>query len=391
MDSEDDIFLIHNKVNAYLTSLDKAKQQLIEDRTRLATRLFQSPPPYGFSIQTYKELAKTYDLPYSPPSNKQAPKITYKEAKDIIQQIESIQHVTSFENVRETFQQSSVNILASYKRLLENPIHNDFMNARKGERDHNLMALYHEYIDLIASLFGDDVLNAVAQRRHSKQSAERRDSSSDWSADEIEELTGQVNTVEGDDWSGMVYADLHRISFNQKFSYIRRSHFKDTIIQFQAKQSRNIPQNVIDDVIDMIKKHGLFDDTKSTPLEQYAKVTKEHIRMFLEESNHPKSYEDLQLIYTKITSKPPPNIEQYEDALYQDFDLLVDAFLSLEHVDRKNFLNSHFVLRCLLQRRGVQVSDSDLNTLKTPTRLRTHEDIFMQCCQKLGWNYKPSL
>jgi ubiquinone/menaquinone biosynthesis C-methylase UbiE len=45
------------------------------------------------------------------------------------------------------------------------------------------------------------------------------------------------------------------------------------------------------------------------------------------------------------------------------FDCLVDAFLSLE-INRKNFLNSHYVLRQLLKRQGVRVAEDDLSSLK---------------------------
>ena len=114
--------------------------------------------------------------------------------------------------------------------------------------------------------------------------------------------------------------------------------------------------------------------------------------MFLEESGHSKSYEDLQLIYHKITTFPCPNIQKYEDALYDDFDQLVEAYLSLPpHLvdDRKNFLNNHYTLRQLLRRRGVIVPDHDLSVLKTPSRLRKHDDIYQHCCNSLGWNFTP--
>jgi hypothetical protein len=34
-------------------------------------------------------------------------------------------------------------------------------------------------------------------------------------------------------------------------------------------------------------------------------------------------------------------------------------------------------------------SEDDLNNLKTPARIRRHDDIYQMCCEKLGWNFTP--
>ena len=113
--------------------------------------------------------------------------------------------------------------------------------------------------------------------------------------------------------------------------------------------------------------------------------------MFLGESNHPEYYEDRQLIWSKITGNPCPNIQRYEKGLYTDFEQLVEVFLSFPEdvVDRKNFLNTHYVLRQLLLKRGIIVPEDDLNNLKTPARQRAHDDIYQMCCEKLEWNFTP--
>ena len=113
--------------------------------------------------------------------------------------------------------------------------------------------------------------------------------------------------------------------------------------------------------------------------------------MFLGESNHPEYYEDRQLIWSKITGFPCPNIQRFEKGLYTDFEQLVEVFLSFPEdvVDRKNFLNTHYVLRQLLLKRGIIVPEDDLNNLKTPARQRAHDDIYQMCCEKLEWNFTP--
>jgi hypothetical protein len=105
-------------------------------------------------------------------------------------------------------------------------------------------------------------------------------------------------------------------------------------------------------------------------------------------TKHNSYYEDIQLIYSKITGKPCPNISAYETILYKEFDELVEAFKKL-NLKRTNFLNCHYVLKQLLKRQKYRVPDGDLPCLKTPNRLREHHSIYQKCCEILGWTFSP--
>ena len=210
----------------------------------------------------------------------------------------------------------------------------------------------------------------------------------------------------------ITYNDYSRININQKYHYEKRCHFRDTINQFQGKQNKYIPEDVYIKLREMLEKHNLirveekiiyineeksdsleYDEKKTIPkkilIKNYDRVKKKHIRDFLYEINYSKYYEDEQLIYSKITGKEKPDISQYESKLFEDFEKLVKVFQSLENVSRKNFLNSHYVLRQLLLRQGVKVADNALNFLRTPQRLREHDEIYQRCCEILKWNFTP--
>jgi hypothetical protein len=194
------------------------------------------------------------------------------------------------------------------------------------------------------------------------------------------------------------YASLQHINLNQKYKYEKICHFRDTINQFQAKQNKYIPKKVFDDLEDMIIKHGLKNINSIIQKEMYAKVTKKHIRDFLSETNNNKYYEDIQLLWCKITGNKPPDISNLEKKLYDDFNRLVDVFLSLNNnreetgdneKKRKNFLNSQYILKQLLRRYNYKVDDSELSMLKTPARLREHDEIYEKCCERLSWTFQP--
>jgi hypothetical protein len=78
----------------------------------------------------------------------------------------------------------------------------------------------------------------------------------------------------------------------------------------------------------------------------------------------------------------------YQNIKFEDFEKLVEVFLKIKG-DRKNFLHAHYVLTQLLLRQGVKLPENSLNSLRTPARLREHDDIYQKCCDVLGWNFTP--
>ena len=380
MDTDDDIFIIHNRTLAHFKSLMSLKKSCLEKQELLMTRLLSHKVPYGFTESTWTDLSNKYCIPYISTSTK---KITYKECKEIIQECAVLEQCHAYEHKFSLYNEISKDILKDFKNSITDVIHTDFMGVNKGPRSSPTSStLKNELLCAIEEIIGSSAVNQIITRKTSIKKG---------SSDHQENRDPPKELVIEDEWNGMVYNDLNRISFNQKFKYDKRQHFKDTLNQYQGLQRKNIPDAIIHSLIDMIEKLGLVTPNKTLPQERYAKVTKDHIKMFLAETNNPLYYEDRILIYSKITNTPCPDIQHIEKALFQDFDKLVEVFLNFSDklVDRKNFLNTHYVLRQLLKKQGIIVSEDSLNNLKTPARIKSHDDIYQLCCEKLGWNFTP--
>lgn len=187
--------------------------------------------------------------------------------------------------------------------------------------------------------------------------------------------------------------DIDRINISSKYTYDRRSHFKECINQFQAKQNQNIPDKVFDDLYHQIKIHNLEDGDDDTPPEiKYQRLNKEHIQIFLKELNHTKYYEDIIYIYHKITNKPPDDISHIEAKLMEDFDILIEKYdekyKNSPNHKRKNFINIQCILYQLLLRHGYKCKRSDFNILKTIDKKYIHEDIIHELFKDLSWNFQ---
>lgn len=192
------------------------------------------------------------------------------------------------------------------------------------------------------------------------------------------------------------FKDHERINLHQKYRYEKRSHFKDGVLQFQGKQNKYIDPSLYEKADEWLSIHGLLtgisdDEQDGLPAKKkkYSKVKKEHIRLFMSESSEKAitdHYEDVNLIYSNLTGTPCPDISKLEDKLYEQFDKLVEAFLSSTDIERTNFLNTSFVLKKLLLMNGYKIDNQDFPGLKTASRLNEHEEIFDKLCQVVGFN-----
>lgn len=181
------------------------------------------------------------------------------------------------------------------------------------------------------------------------------------------------------------HKDTSRVNTAVRYTYKRKIHFKDCINQYQGKQNANISDKVISDLRDRISLHELCDN------DDYSRVTKEHILMFLKDAGHTKHYEDATLIYKIITGNPVDDIGYLEDALIHDFNLLTDMydkkFKRTARIPRKSFINTQYVLFQLLKRHKHPCRSTDFNILKTVDRKSLHEEIISELFNDLGWNF----
>jgi hypothetical protein len=185
------------------------------------------------------------------------------------------------------------------------------------------------------------------------------------------------------------FKDLSRINTNIKYSYIRQTHFKDTMKQFQGKQNKYIDVSVYKILTNCFDNIGLHQvDHKG----KYTQITKDHIKMFLQENNLCKYYEDINLIYSEITGNLCPDISNYEKVLMEDFEKLLVVYDkvikdSQSQYDRSSFLNSYYVLYQLLKKNGYSCRETDFPIIKTIDRKIEHDDIYEKCCSLLGWKF----
>jgi Poxvirus Late Transcription Factor VLTF3 like len=190
------------------------------------------------------------------------------------------------------------------------------------------------------------------------------------------------------------FNDGSRVNVCNKYTYDRKVHFKDCINQYQGKQNTNINPGIYDELEEQLVSHQIISDQKDKngnvvpQSKRFKMVTRAHILFFLKQLGYTKHYEDTILIHYTLTGKRPDNIEHLEEKLMADFDKLTEQYdLLFKDIERKNFINTQYVLFQLLRKHGYNCNKDDFAVLKTTERKACHDDICKTLFDALGWKY----
>lgn len=307
-----------------------------------------------------------------------------EEYKKLIETIET-------NNSYEFYLGESVPIIQRYKEILRKPVKISFVGASKPENTEEKRKLILDFLKIA--------------KRYSKLEYE------DTEEEKRNELCGSCGAKglllsenylicplcgsENDTINNpLSYKDISRTNILQKYTYERRSHFRDCINQFQGKQNCKIPPEVYENLDLQFNKHNLLVGDENTPKEvRYSKIKKEHILLFLKELRYDKQYENLNYIYSKLTGVKCHDISHLEEQLMRDFDTLINLYIKRfkyeKKITRKSFMNIQYVFFQLLNKNKYHCKKEEFNILKTIDLKNFHDEVFKELFEELGWNHVP--
>lgn len=300
--------------------------------------------------------------------------IPLEDIQKEIQSLKTTLHDLQHQQSQTIYILQTTPIIETFKKELTKPIHVSFMGEPVYTNNDIKEKLTREFSEIAKNYICiQDVIKKCANE-------------CEWCSQSLTECANFVcdcgieyENVE----SSFSYKDTERINITSKYTYDRRVHFKDCINQFQGKQNSTIPQEVYDKLYQQLENHGLLKNKSS--------ITKKHVYMFLRETGFSKHYEDVNLIYHKITGAPLDDISHLEEILIADFDKLSEMYdihyIKDKKIKRKNFINTQYVLFQLLKRHKYPCQASDFNFLKTNERRCFHDSICSELFKILGWNF----
>ena len=164
------------------------------------------------------------------------------------------------------------------------------------------------------------------------------------------------------------------------YAYKKINHFKEILAQFQGKETTQIPQDVIDQITQQIKKERI----NLTHLTHYK--TKE----ILKKLGLNKYYEHIAFIKNKLGISPPVFSPELEEVLCNLFMETQAPYAKRCPDYRVNFLNYYYVLFKFCELLDEREYLSEIPLLKDREKLIEQDETWKRMCVELNWEFIPT-
>jgi rubrerythrin len=182
---------------------------------------------------------------------------------------------------------------------------------------------------------------------------------------------------------GLTYEQEVNTDTNVHFAYKRINHFRELLAQLQAKESADIPDEVIYNLRNEFKKERIINTID---------ITQTKVKAYLKKLKYNKYYENANQITNILTGKPPPQIN---DVLHEKLTLMFmeiqEPFERVCPKDRKNFLSYNYVLYKLCEILNENDIKNFFPLLKSRQKLFAQDCIWKNICELKKWKYLPSV
>ena len=170
---------------------------------------------------------------------------------------------------------------------------------------------------------------------------------------------------------------------NINFAYKRINHFNEWLAQFQAKESTEIPDEVINNLRNEFYKNKIR-DTKQ--------INKTKVKHFLKQLKYNKYYEHVSHITNLLTGTKPPHMSiEIEEKLRNMFRTIQEPFEKHKPKERLNFLSYSYCLYKFCELLDLDEFLCNFPLLKSREKLTQQDRIWKGICNELKWEYIPTV
>ena len=164
------------------------------------------------------------------------------------------------------------------------------------------------------------------------------------------------------------------------YAYKRINHFKEILAQFQAKETTQIPEEVLENIKQQLHKERI-------PL---SKFTNSKAKEVLKKLGYNKYYEHIPFIKDKLGIKPPTMTPELEETLCNLFMEIQGPYAKFCPDDRVNFLNYYYTVYKLCELLEKTEFLSYFPMLKDKEKRIEQDDIWKKICEELNWVFIPT-
>lgn len=166
-------------------------------------------------------------------------------------------------------------------------------------------------------------------------------------------------------------------------AYIRLNHFKEILSQFQAKETTQIPESVIEDIRNRLKKERIYDFAKE--------INYDKMRDILRKLGYNKYFEHIQYINSIFGIRPPIMNEELHETLCVLFIEIQKPWAIHCPANRTNFFNYTYTLYQLCVLLDQTQYLPYIPMMKDREKQLEQDMIWKKVCNSLDWLYKPTV
>ena len=161
------------------------------------------------------------------------------------------------------------------------------------------------------------------------------------------------------------------------YAYKKINHFKEILAQFQGKETTMIPDHVIENLTNQIKKERI----------QLTSITYNDTKLLLKKLGYNKYYEHINFIKDKLGISPPIISQELEDKLCNFFMEIQYPYARHCPDYRVNFLHYYYVLYKLFELLNEKTYLKEIPMLKDREKLIEQDTIWRKICEELDWEF----
>ncbi len=165
------------------------------------------------------------------------------------------------------------------------------------------------------------------------------------------------------------------------YAYKRINHFREILAQFQAKETTQIPPEVLENIKNQIKKERI--DLKQ--------LNNKKAKEILKKLGYNKYYEHIPFIKDKLGIRPPVMSPELEDSLCNLFMEIQGPYAKFCPDDRVNFLNYYYTVYKLCELLDQVQFLPYFPMLKDREKRIEQDEIWKKICEELDWEFIPTI
>ena len=165
------------------------------------------------------------------------------------------------------------------------------------------------------------------------------------------------------------------------YAYKRINHFREILAQFQAKETTQIPDQVLENIRFQIKKERI----------DLSQITNKKAKEILKKLGYNKYYEHIPFIKDKLGIKPPIMSQELEETLCNLFSSIQEPYSKFCPEERVNFLNYYYTVYKLCELLDQKQFLPYFPMLKDREKRIEQDEIWKKICNELDWEFIPTI